>query len=69
MSLIIKQTQILSVLHVPVYRAFVKYEDYLGDLDPVILKQRIKAANERVKGFPGLVIGSLEEVKNTGNWE
>ena len=54
---------------VPVHRAFVKYEDYLGDLDPVILKQRIKAANERVKGFPGLVIGSLEEVKNTGNWE
>ncbi|GAD05416.1 hypothetical protein [Porphyromonas crevioricanis] len=58
-----------DTIAVPVYRAYVKFVDYLGDMDHVILQQKIRASEERVKGFPGLVIGSLEEVKNTGNWE
>lgn len=56
---------------VPVFMASVPMTVYLGDLDKTILEQKIKAAKELYdgKGYPGLAIGSLEEVKNTGNWE
>lgn len=58
-------------VHVPVFMAAVPMEVYLGDLDHVILQTKIRAAKEMYdgKGYPGMAIGSLEEVKNTGNWE
>lgn len=60
-----------DVINVPVFRAAVPMSIYLGDLDEKIRESKIYDAKQRYegKGYPGLAIGSLEEVKNTGNWE
>lgn len=54
---------------ISVFRASAAFEDYLSDLDPGRLKEKIELAKQRKNGFAGLRIGSLEEVKKTGNWE
>ncbi len=58
-------------INISVFRAAVPMEVYLGDLDKNILEQKIRKAKERnnKQGYPGLEIGSLKEVKTTGNWE
>lgn len=65
----ITQTVGDSEVKVPVFRASLKFKDYLGDLDKVSLSQAISSENAKANGFPGLVLGSLKEVKTTGNWE
>ncbi len=52
-----------------VFQATIPFTDYLNDLDHTRLKTKISEALTKVNGFPGLRIGSLEEVKITGNWE
>lgn len=56
---------------VPVFRASVPLAVYLKDQNQQLLERAIKDAEERYSGtgYPGLALGSLTEVKNTGNWE
>ena len=44
---------------------------YMRGMDPqlVAAKKDEAVARNNGKGYPGLVIGSLEELKTTGNWE
>lgn len=58
-----------DTVDVSVFQATVPFEAYLGDLDKGRLKEKTVAALERKNGFAGLRIGSLLEVKKTGNWE
>lgn len=58
-----------DTIQVPVFEATIKYTDYLGDLDATRLKEKEDEAKAKAKGFPGLRIGSLNEVKTNGNWE
>ncbi len=60
-----------DTINVPVFQASVPMSIYLADMNDKIREDKILRAKERKngKGFPGLVIGSLEEVKTTGNWE
>ncbi len=58
-----------DTVHVSVFQASVPFTDYLSDQDQVRLKTKIKDAEARINGYAGLRIGSLKEVKNTGNWE
>lgn len=61
----------LDTIPQPVFEACIPYESYLSDLDPARLKDKIQVAKEKAmgKGYPGLRIGSLTEMKMTGNWE
>lgn len=59
----------LDTILVPVFEARVPFEDYLSDQDKSRLKDKERMAKEKAKGYPGLRIGSLTEVKMTGNWE
>ncbi len=54
-----------------VFEAKVPCEVYLADQEENLLKDQISLLKERRKGkgYPGLKIGSLEEIKETGNWE
>ncbi len=54
-----------------VFSAQVPCEVYLADLEENRLKDKISLLKERRdgKGYPGLMIGSLKEIKTTGNWE
>lgn len=54
---------------ISVFQASVRFEDYLSDLDAGRLKEKKEKAEERKNGFAGLRVGSLTEVKKTGNWE
>lgn len=65
----IEQIVGLDTIKVPVFQATVPFADYLGDLDPNRLRDKEQMAKEKAKGYPGLRIGSLSEVKMTGNWE
>lgn len=58
-----------DTIPVSVFQASVSFEDYLGDLDEGRRKEKTSLALERKKGFAGLRIGALDEVKKTGNWE
>ncbi len=58
-----------DTVNVSVFQATVPFTDYLSDLDQGRLKEKTTAALERKNGFAGLRIGSLLEVKKTGNWE
>ncbi len=58
-----------DTIPVSVFEATVAFEDYLSDLDEARMKEKIRLALERKNGFAGLRIGSLLEVKKTGNWE
>lgn len=58
-----------DTVDVSVFQATVPFEHYLGDLDKGRLKEKTTVALERKNGFAGLRIGSLLEVKKTGNWE
>lgn len=60
-----------DTIRVSVFEAMVPMELYLGDLDAQQRSERIDAAKKlnSGKGYPGMKIGSLEELKLTGNWE
>ena len=60
-----------EVVMVPVFRTAVPLSVYLADQDHKLLNTAIKDAEARYQGtgYPGLALGSLKEVKNTGNWE
>lgn len=65
----LKQEVGKDTIDVSVFEAKVPFEDYLSDLDKTRLKQKQEAAKLKAKGYAGLRIGSLEEVRLTGNWE
>lgn len=65
----IEQVVGLDTIYVPVFQVSAKFEDYLGDLDKARIQDKVNMAMSKAKGFPGLIFGSLAEVKNTGNWE
>ncbi len=55
----------------PVFSAQVPCVVYLKDLDKNRLKDKVELLEKRLdgKGYAGLKIGSLTEIKTTGNWE
>lgn len=59
----------LDTIKQPVFEISTIYRDYLSDLDESIIRDKEERVKERANGFPGLRIGSLTEVKKTGNWE
>lgn len=61
----------LDTIQQPVFEASIPYTSYLADQDQGRMKDKIQVAKEKAmgKGYPGLRIGSLTEVKMTGNWE
>lgn len=59
----------LDTIKQSVFEITAPYRDYLGDLDESIIREKEDRVKERANGFPGLRIGSLTEVKKTGNWE
>ncbi|KXB34732.1 hypothetical protein HMPREF1869_01058 [Bacteroidales bacterium KA00251] len=60
-----------DTINISVFEACVPMSVYLGDLNEKQRTQTIEAAMKlnNGKGYPGLKIGSLEELKLTGNWE
>ncbi|MDY6147910.1 MAG: hypothetical protein SPI35_02675 [Porphyromonas sp.] len=54
-----------------VFRAAVPFTVYLSDQNAQLLKSCIFEAKQRYNGtgYPGLALGSLTEIKTTGNWE
>lgn len=54
---------------VKVFQCGVLYDDYLGDLDKQLVFN-LKDKAEKTNKYPGLRVGSLEEINNNaGNWE
>lgn len=60
-----------DTINISVFQAQVPMEVYLAGMDKHILSTKISDAKARNNGagYPGLRIGSLKEVKTTGNWE
>lgn len=60
-----------DTIKISVFEATVPMELYLGDLDKQRREESIQTAKElnSGNGYPGMKIGSLEELKLTGNWE
>ncbi len=60
-----------EVVMVSVFRAAVPLSVYMADQDKKLLNSAIQDAKARYQGtgYPGLALGSLTEVKSTGNWE
>lgn len=58
-----------DTVNISVFQAVVPFESYLSDLDKGRLEQKKEALKLKAKSYPGLRIGSLTEVKFTGNWE
>lgn len=65
----IKQEVGQDSIDLSVFQAIIPFEYYLDDLDKGRLKQKKEALKLKAKSYPGLRIGSLEEVRLTGNWE
>lgn len=58
-----------SGYEIKVFQCDVKYADYLRDMDKQLTFNLIDKAEKQGK-FPGLRVGSLEEINNNaGNWE
>lgn len=54
---------------VKVFQCGVQYDDYLGDLDKQLV-YNLKDKVEKMNKYPGLRVGSVEEINNNaGNWE
>ena len=54
---------------VKVFQCGVQYDDYLGDLDEQLV-YNLKDKAEKMNKYPGLRVGSVEEINNNaGNWE
>ena len=54
---------------VKVFQCDVQYDDYLGDLDKQLV-YNLKDKAEKMNKYPGLRVGSVEEINNNaGNWE
>ena len=54
---------------VKVFQCGVQYDDYLGDLDKQLVYNLMDKA-EKMNKYPGLRVGSVEEINNNaGNWE
>lgn len=63
------QLQTGSKVRVRVFEAKVPYEILLAGLDPQLIINYIEE-REKITGYPGLRVGSLEEAtNNAGNWE
>lgn len=58
-----------DTINVSVFEARIPFESYLADLDKGRLVQKKEDLKRKKKSYPGLRIGSLEEVRLTGNWE
>ncbi len=58
-----------DTVNVSVMQAVIPFEAYLSDLDKERLEQKKREVAAKAKAYAGLKIGSLEEVKLTGNWE
>lgn len=58
-----------DTVNVSVMQAVIPFEAYLSDLDNGRLEQKKREVKAKAKAYPGLRIGSLEEVRLTGNWE
>lgn len=60
-----------DTVQVAVFRMGVPMDIYLQGMDAQLIeaKKQEAMARNNGKGYPGLVIGSLEELKTTGNWE
>ncbi|MDL2265501.1 hypothetical protein LJC43_03865 [Parabacteroides sp. OttesenSCG-928-G21] len=58
-----------SGYEIKVFEAGVKFSDYLRGMDPQLRYNLIEKAEKQGK-YPGLRVGSLEEINNNaGNWE
>ena len=54
---------------VKVFQCGGQYDDYLGDLDKQLV-YNLKDKAEKMNKYPGLRVGSVEEINNNaGNWE
>ena len=54
---------------VKVFQCGVQYDDYLGDLDKQLV-YNLKDKAEKMNKYPGLRVGSVEEINNNaGNWQ
>lgn len=54
---------------VKIFQCGVQYDDYLGDLDKQLV-YNLKDKAEKMNKYPGLRVGSVEEINNNaGNWE
>lgn len=58
-----------DTVNVSVFQATIPFELYLGDLNHDFIEVKKEALKKKAKSYPGLRIGSLEEVRLTGNWE
>lgn len=58
-----------DTVNVSVFQATIPFEAYLSDLDKGRLEQKKEQLKSKAKSYAGLRIGSLEEVRLTGNWE
>lgn len=58
-----------DTVNVSVFRAVIPFESYLSDLDKTRLEQKKDLLKHKAKSYPGLRVGSLEEVTLVGNWE
>lgn len=58
-----------DTVNISTVQATIPFEFYLSDLDAQRLEQKKDALKKKVNSFPGLRLGSLTEVRLTGNWE
>lgn len=58
-----------DTVNISTVRATIPFEFYLSDLDQSRLNQKKEALKKKNNSYPGLRIGSLTEVRLTGNWE
>ena len=56
-------------MNISTVQATIPFEFYLSDLDAQRLEQKKDALKKKANSFPGLRLGSLTEVRLTGNWE
>lgn len=53
---------------VPVFEAKVPFEDFLTEMDELLIKNTVAQAND-LNRYPGIKVGSMEEAITDGNWE
>ncbi|KGN69931.1 hypothetical protein [Porphyromonas sp. COT-239 OH1446] len=65
----IEQVAGQDTIQVPVFEATIPFEAYLADQDQKRLELKKAERKKKANSYAGLRIGSLKEVKMTGNWE
>ncbi len=53
---------------VPVFEAKVPFEDFLTEMDELLIKNTVAQAQD-LNRYPGIKVGSMEEAITDGNWE